>query len=329
MILFLAALVGGCGPTPEGCEDGGTCRDADCEDGGTCRDAGRPMTDAPRTHRWVPYVDGAFTRVFRPAGTRYLNDHTLVRGPDRRWHLYGITHDSTGMPHAERSLLHATAAALDGPWREEPDILMTMGDERVLWAPFVLPVETNRWVMYFWARTPDNRTQRANSTDLLRWTRDPRSVPGGRDPFVMRVGSTWYFYSVGASAESRGQILVTTSPDLETWSTPTVALEDPIPAFGWGNLESPTVVARDDGYYLFVTRTSDAPVDYVRTVVFHSADPAHFRWTPVTEMLAHAAEVIDVDGQAYITAAGWTSSLGERWRGLSIAKLGWAQRLGL
>lgn len=164
LILLSVALIVGCGPSPEGCED--------C---GTCGDAGRPTT-APHTHRWVPYVDGAFTRVFRPSTTRYLNDHTLIRGPDQRWHLYGITHDSTGMPHAERSLLHATATALDGPWREEPDILMSMGDERVLWAPFVLPIETNRWAMYFWAGTPDNRTQRADSTDLLRWTRDPRSV---------------------------------------------------------------------------------------------------------------------------------------------------------
>lgn len=198
--------------------------------------------------------------MFRPEGTRYLNDHTLVRGTDRRWHLYGITHHSMGMPHAERSLLHATAADLGGPWREEADVIMAMGDELVLWAPFVLPVEPGRWVMYFWGGTPDNRTQRADSDDLVRWTRDPRSVPGGRDPFVLRVGGSYHFYSVGVSAESRGQILVTTSADLERWSAPAVAIEDPVPGFGWGNLESPTVVARDDGYYLFVTRTSDAPI---------------------------------------------------------------------
>jgi hypothetical protein len=36
--------------------------------------------------------------------------------------------------------------------------------------------------------------------------------------------------------------------------------------------------------------------------------------------------VIEVDGQSYITAAGWTATLGERWRGLSIARLGWARR---
>lgn len=285
---------------------------------------------APRPSRWIPYIDGAFERVFRPAGTRYLNDHSLIRGDDGQWHLYGISHDSTGMPHAERSLLHATAMSLSGPWSEEPDVLMTMGAEQVLWAPFVFPIEDGRWVMYFWAGTPDNRTQRAESTDLVRWTRDPRSVPGGRDPFVLRVGSEWLFYSVGVSepvgALAYGQIMVTRSADLERWSTPSVVLQDPSLSFGWGNLESPTIAVREDGYYLFITRTSEAPIDYARTMVFHSTDPTRFEWAPVTEMLTHAAEVLDVDGQSYITAAGWTSMLGAPWRGLSIAKLGWARR---
>jgi arabinan endo-1,5-alpha-L-arabinosidase len=182
---------------------------------------------APSASRWVPYVDGAFERVFRPEGSRYLNDHSLIRGADGRWHLYGITDDSSGMPHAERSLLHATAASLRGPWSEEPDVLMTIGAEQVLWAPFVFPTEPGRWLMYFWAGTPDGRTQRAESTDLFRWTRSPRSAPGGRDPFVLRVGSEWFLYSVGVSepvgAMAHGQILVTRSDDLEHWSTPSLA----------------------------------------------------------------------------------------------------------
>jgi arabinan endo-1,5-alpha-L-arabinosidase len=312
----------GCGAPPGDCADGGSCADA----GASSSDAPVALADVPRTQRWVPYVDGSFARVFRPAGTRYLNDHTLARGPDGRWHLYGITHPSTGMPQAERSLLHATAPALAGPWREEPDVLMAMGAEQVLWAPYVLAVEPGRWAMYFWAGTPDQRTQRADSVDLTSWTRDPRSAPGGRDPFVLRVGARWYLYSVGVSAAMHGTILVTSSDDLEHWTTPTTALEDPELILGWGNLESPTVVERDDGFYLFLTRTSEANVDYARTVVFHSADPQRFAWAPVTEMLTHAAEVFEADGQWYITAAGWTSMLGDRWRGLSIARLGWALR---
>jgi beta-fructofuranosidase len=306
-----------------------------CPEGAMCGDAGATpgafVDAAARANRWVPYIDGAFGRVFRPDGTRYVNDHTLLRDGAGRWHLFGITDDSQGDPGGEESFLHATASELGGPWVERGDVLdLPRGSTKVRWAPHVIEPEPMHWVMYFWGGTPDDRVQRADSTDLFTWTLDPRSAPGGRDPFVLRVGQEWLLYSVGVSElvgeGGFGQIVVSRSTDLERWSEPTVALQDPALSFGWGSLESPTVVARDDGYYLFVTRTSDSPIDYGRTMVFHSTDPTRFAWDPVTEMLAHAAEVIEVDGQSYITAAGWTATLGERWRGLSIARLGWARR---
>lgn len=313
----------GCGATTE-CPDGAMCGDAAVTPGAF-------VDAAARTHRWVPYVDGSFGRVFRPDGTRYVNDHTLLRDETGRWHLFGITDDSRGDPGRETRFLHATAAGLAGPWVERGDVLeVPDGSDEVRWAPCIVEPTPMHWVMYFWGGTADDRTQRADSTDLFTWTLDARSAPGGRDPFLLRVGQEWLLYSVGVSAlvgnHAFGQIVLTRSPDLEHWSEPTVVLQDPALSFGWGSLESPSVVARDDGYYLFVTRTSDSPIDYGRTVVFHSSDPARFAWEPVTELLAHAAEVLEVDGQSYLTAAGWTSMLGERWRGLSIARLGWARR---
>lgn len=110
---------------------------------------------------------------------------------------------------------------------------------------------------------------------------------------------------------------------------PTVALADPVAAFGWGNLESPMVVRRGEEFYLFVTRTSAAPHDYARTMVFASTDPTRFAWEPVTELLAHAAEVIEDQGEWFVTSAGWTAQMGERWRGLSVAPLAWAPRAAL
>ena len=155
-------------------------------------------------------------------------------------------------------------------------------------------------------------------------------------PATVRVTASWgtlsvvaslvVLFSVGVSPERRGQILVTRSVDLATWTEPVVALEDPEPSFGWGNLESPAVLVRGGRYYLFVTRTSAANVDYARTLVFASRDPAGFAWEPLTEILAHAAEVFEHDGVTWITSAGWTHQVGERWRGLAIARLGWARR---
>ncbi len=322
--LAVFALVG-CGG-----EGGG-----DCADGGACGDVGLALTDASGAGdagatgpAWIPYIDGAFARVYRPAGTRYLNDHTLLRDASGRWHVYGITHESTGNPHAELSLLHATAPDLRGPWRDEADVLSSQM-KGALWAPFAFEAEPGRWVMYYYATGIAQRLQRAETTDpaLTLWTRSPSlSAPGGRDPFVMRAGGLWYLFSVGISARSHGTIMVSTSPDLTQWTAPVTVLEDPELHLGWGNLESPTVVSRDDGFYLFITKTTAAPMDYGRTLVFHSRDPLRFRWAPVTELITHAAEVFEHEGQSYITAAGWTSMVGEHGRGLSIARLGWVRR---
>lgn len=315
----LALALMGCGG------GGGVGADAGVADiGGSFPQGGEVASDAGARPLWVPFVRGEFTRVYSPSGGRYLNDHTLARDDAGRWHVWGITHDSQGNPFAERSLLHATAPALEGPWTDEPDAIMAMAGEEVLWAPHVFRANPDAWTMYFYAGTADRRVQRAESADLRTWTRDARSAPPGRDPFVLRAGSEWLLYTVGVSAENRGQILVATSEDLREWSPQEVALEDPVPSFGWGNLESPTVVRYEGRWYLFVTRTSESPVDYARTVVFVSDDPRRFAWAPVTEMLTHAAEVFVHEGRWYITAAGWTSHVGERWRGLSVARLGWA-----
>lgn len=313
--LLLLAAVGACEASPD--EASTVCTMSD--------PAAAVMTSSST---WVPFVDGAFTRVYEPPGTRYLNDHTLVRGADGRWHLYGITDSSAGRPSAERSLLHATAPRLEGPWSPEVDILTATSDEQVLWAPFAFDAGAGRWVMFYYSNATPQYIDRAESTDLDHWTRTALAAPGGRDPFVLRVGDAWYLYSVGVDAMARGEILVSTSRDLVAWSAPRVVLRDPVPCFGWGNLESPTVVVRGDEYYLFVTRTGAAPVDYARTVVFSSRAPDSFTWSPVTELVAHAAEVVTVEAQAYLTSAGWTSSVGERGRGLTVARLGWARRGG-
>lgn len=313
--------LGACGGLPPpGMADSGAVSDGGVEaDGAAPTDAATVDAEAVE----VPYLASDYRRVFAPAGGRYVNDHALVRAGDGRWHLIGITHDSPGNPQAERSFLHATAPSLTGPWTELPDALMTTMPEQVLWAPHIFEREPGRWTMLYWGSTPDNQVQRADSDDLLRWTRVMSPVPGGRDPHVARVGDRWVVFSVGVR-DSHGQIIATTSDDLARWSPLTVVTEDPIPSFGWGNLESPFLVRRGAWFYLFVTRTSAAPADYDRTVVLRSADPLSFRWEPVTEIVGHACEVVEEDGRAYLTSAGWTSQIGEDARGLSVARLEWA-----
>jgi beta-fructofuranosidase len=266
-----------------------------------------------------------------------LNDHTLVRGPHGTWHLYGITDASAGEPEREHQFLHATAPSLRGPWSEQPDALVrdpTFG-EQVLWAPFVLEREPGRFSMFYYADLldpdhPARGSRRADSTDLWHWQRIEGTLPGGRDPFVLRDGARTLLYSVTADAESHGQIVVSESRDgmLSDWSPLRAALTDPVAELPWrrGNLQSPYVVKYGGAFYLFVTRKSPSPIDYVRTNVFCSLDPLQFAWQPVADLRAHAAEVI-ADGDAwFISSAGWTKAIGEMHRGFSLAPLGWAER---
>lgn len=199
-----------------------------------------------------------------------------------------------------------------------------MGDETAIWAPHVVEVSPSHWAMYYFPNAPDGRIRRADSDDLFHWTRTTLSAPGGRDPYLVRHGTRWRLYSVGVSPSSHGRIVVSESADLSTWSEPATVTEDPAPGFGWGNLESPFVVQRGELYYLFLTRTSEAYVDYARTVVLASRDPLRFEWEPLAEYPAHAAEVVDDGRRLWLTSGGWTGYVGERWRGLSLAPLAWA-----
>lgn len=290
---------------------------------------------------YVPSVAGALEPVFTPNGTRDLNDHTLVLGPDGSWHLYGITDSSVGAPFAERSLLHATAPSLYGPWTEGADILTADPslNESALWAPHVVARDGDYWTMYYAAgvgaeESPQRTLRRADSPDLEHWARAETSPapadrpPGGRDPMVLWDGTRWILYSVGVDAENHGQIVATTNADLDDpdgWSDLVAVLTDPVPSFVWGNLESPFVVRYEGWWYLFTTRTADNAIDYVRTIVFRSRDPLAFAWRPLTELRAHAAEVVEgADGTWYLTSAGWTSYVGEANRGLLVAPLTWA-----
>jgi arabinan endo-1,5-alpha-L-arabinosidase len=288
--------------------------------------AGAPA--APR----IPVVSGEFVRVMEPDRGRYLNDHTLVFDPSaRRWHVIGITDEGRANPHDETEFLHASAPSLLGPWTIEPDVIPAQRaeGEGVVWAPHVVGAP-GAWEMRFYS--PRGGIVRARSADLYDWTRDPRwadrasNPPGDRDPHQLILADRRLLYSVGsrvAPEGTYGQIVVTESRDGVTWSPARTALEEPGTSFAWGNLESPCVVSAHGGYYLFVTRTDEGYGTYHRTLVFHSTEPDRFAWRPITELWAHAAEVVQQGTRWYITSAGWTNYTGERWRGLLVAPLQW------
>jgi hypothetical protein len=163
-------------------------------------------------------------------------EHSIVRGPDGRWHLYATVapRKGKGLSPEERRLgprriVHATTRRLtDTPWRYEGVVMEADpgAGERFLWSPHVLHAEGQYHMFYVgngepWAGwrpcAPGERKAQphigdcgdqgpfdvfaATSADGRRWTRRGKlfsDTPFAFDPFVTRVGDDWVMYYAGA-----------------------------------------------------------------------------------------------------------------------------------
>ena len=241
----------------------------------------------------------------------YINDHTIVLGPDHRWHLFGITHAEPANPMEEKQFAHATAASLNGPYvKDETGQVFKAdegaGKEQLIWAPHI--IQTDGWYYMFYcagAFDPSAETDHqyqiklAVSKDLKSWTRlspdtpfNPRhnsapktkhSLPlfietdgyDARDPFVLKVGAQWVMYYATTTAHDETghhAVAYRTSTDLQHWSNRKFAYIDASTGSDGGPTESPFVVFRNGEYYLFVCANDP----YESTVVYQSRDPFNF-----------------------------------------------------
>lgn len=275
-----------------------------------------------------PLVEvGEFKTFYTAAEPWCVNDHTFVQGPDKTWHLFGITHPKPLVWEKDpgRQLAHATAKTLlQTPWDAQPFAVTRDWEkyrEFVFWAPYVVRHD-GTYYMFVCVGDQDTHRYRIHlltSPDLKAWTRSPDNpmvVDGfdGRDPFVMRVGDQWALYYTANSTPECGnhQVVSVTSKDLVHWSNRKVVFTHPRAGSFGGPTESPFVVRRGNNYYLFVC-------DNEWTDVYVSSDPFHWDFTQKnTRFLAHASEIVrDTDGKWLISHAGWTSGP------LKIAPLKW------
>lgn len=272
---------------------------------------------------------GPFRRIYDPGvgeqAAWYINDHTVVRGPDSQWHLFGITHAEPGEPLDETQFAHAVSATLTASqWTKLPPALKadrSFGEE-LLWAPHVIRHDGLYYMFYCAGGSDRERYQirLATSEDLMVWKREPQPLfedgYDARDPYVLRVGERWIMYYTATSKPGGGAHVVAyrSSRDLRHWSERAIAYEDSSKGTAGGPTESPFVVVRDEGYYLFMGPWRS----YVSTQVLFSHDPLHFEGPPIAEIPAHALEVVrDTDGVDYVTRAGWGQG------GVDIARLSW------
>ncbi len=285
--------------------------------------------------RYVPVADGEPEVLWRPSDGRYVNEPTLVRDEGGTWHAFANGAAGDGDPWRESSLLHATAPTLGGPWRDEPDALAARdpgAPELQLWAPFAMR-EGDRWALYYYGHAADDSQwlRSARSQDLRAWTRDPATLPAGRDAMVLtRADGTRLMYSVGLVRRDDGEhdaVLLHASDDGRAWREMGAALEQPRPcrASCWGFYESPFVVAFGGMFFLFTTYTDSSERTYEQTAVFRSTDPTRFEQPPIGVLRAHGGEVHVEGGRVFLTSGGWPGIIGEARRGMSRTPLAWAR----
>jgi arabinan endo-1,5-alpha-L-arabinosidase len=263
---------------------------------------------------------GKFERIFDQSigedDVWYMNDHCFIQGPDRKWHMIGITGRDAPKPWAENYLAHAVADSLTGKWVKKPYAMAARNDlsETVLWAPYIIKHD-DTYYMFYCGGDPDHKRYQINlatSKDLYEWSRyteNPLFVDGfdGRDPYVFHdeINNRWILYYTATSKPEGGAHIVGAriSYDLVHWTKDRyVVFTDPERGTWGGNTESPVVIKRGDWYYLFI----GPGANYITTKVYRSKDLFYWEMKDeVATLETHAAEIVKTaDGKWFISHCG-------------------------
>ena len=279
----------------------------------------------------IPYIAGEYKPLFQPSvHGKYVNDHCFIK-KDGQYHLFGIT-SRTGKPWDERYFVHAVGESLDSAFSE---VGVSINCGTLAWSPCIVEHESNFYMFY-----GPSPTSLAVSPDLFEWFGYRPQIENEpiyamhRDHFVFRKEDGEYLMYVSGIKDLRGCVSVASSRDLIHWNfrgyALTCARETPLsPA--WGAMESPYIVQKDGWYYLFVTYTDSGSETYNNTLVFASEDPLNFGCymgkenpaVPITELYAHAPEILIKNGKYHITTCGWLEKPNPNPGCVSIAELKW------
>lgn len=277
----------------------------------------------------IPSIDSNWKTLFKPFRFgRYVNDHTVYY--DGKWHLIGIT-SKKGIPTQERYFVHAVGDNLHKPMKE---LCKVIDNGTLAWAPCV--IENNGLYYMFYGPSPTKLAVSFDSGDWFGYEINMKNVPPmacHRDHFVLKIGeSKWIMYASGVK-DGKSAISCMTSNNLQDWEFNSYALTSgeasPLNP-SWGAFESPFVVERGGLYYLFTTYTDCSKNTYHNTLVFCSESPYDFGCyngenggaMPIAKLFCHAPEVVNFNGEWFITTCGWRKSSFTK-GAVKIAKLKW------
>jgi len=298
-----------------------------------------------RSKASVPVIAGDYIHIYAPqgdvfsgpdtqdlkAGNFYAswqpNDHCFVKGPDGRWHAFGITHPESQpgqrRHQGEYVLFHAESPAdtFEGSlspqsWADKPKVLAPAqrpGENINGHAPTIVKHDGLYKMIY--GPCP---FRLAVSENLYTWT--PKGSVGineksGRDPGLFLWKGTYILAYCAGNA-----VKATTSKNLADWTEPVEIYRGEVSTY---QCESPTIVHRDGVFYLFWclwdTANKNGNGYDERSFVVCSDTPLDFRGRPViAELKTHAPEIFQDEKQNW-----FISSVQYPARGISVARMTW------
>jgi beta-fructofuranosidase len=307
------------------------------------------LEGAPAAEPKIPVIDGDYVLIYKPQPDVYIgrdtknyrkgatykdwqpNDHSFIKGPDNRWHLFGITRPndvkSDGCHEGEELCFHAVApvgtleqAFRPQAWIDQPKL----GVSDCGWAPVVVKIGDTYSII-------GSHMGRAESKDLYKWEDKGRLAAkgGNRDPNIMLWNGAYHLVRCDNAVVS-----LAISTDFVHWSEPQEIFK--ARQASW-NCESPTLLHHEGTFYLFWCLYDSAgfgaddpalyaghnPATYTyRTYVYASETPTDFHGrAPLAELKAHAPEIVqDEQGNWFISSADYPQ------RGVNLARLIWKQR---
>ena len=306
----------------------------------------RPLEKAKQQKGYfVPVIDGDYVHIYDPKGNIFTgpdtkdlkageyyplwqtNDHCFIKGPDKRWHSFGITHPASAPGQSrhqgEFASFHAVSDAKtlessfrQNSWIDKPKVLTPAqrpGEGNSNHAPTI--VKQSGLFKMIYGPIP---FRMAVSKDLFDWKpQGPIQINEkyGRDPSLMVWKDSYYLVYCSGNV-----VKASTSKDLKNWSEPVEIYKGDVESF---QCESPTIVPFDGKFYLFWclwdTANKNGNGYDERSFVYGSDNPLDFHGSPLlTELTTHAPEIFQgEDKQWYISSAQYPN------RGINVARLSW------
>jgi hypothetical protein len=220
---------------------------------------------------------------------------------------------------------HAVADNIWGPWEKKEAIFGKEGGSDFYGSNFIMKHEDKYFMLL------DSDTTMAVSANLYNWKKfiPPKhpgaNLPGWRDPCIIKLeDGTYLQYFTGESREPEkyGEVInLSASMDMVNWKMIEPAYSTRVSEMDFGIFESPFVYKKDDLYYMFVCFAHQR---YYQTFVVVSDEPYHFKdENIVTTLFTHAPEIIEIEGETYISSCGIEDPQLMNFTGLWIARLSW------